>query len=48
MILAAKVWHYWLIVPLFFGSVILCVVLLVQYLVKVQGPRYPRRGQARR
>jgi hypothetical protein len=47
MVVAAKVWHYWLMVPLFFGSLFLAVALVVQYLVKVQTMRYPRRGQER-
>ena len=47
MLVAAKVWHYWTMVPLFFGSLLLVIALIVGYLVKVQMPRYPRRGQER-
>ena len=42
-VLAAKVWHYWIAVPLFAGGLILCAALLVGYLVRVVSPKYPRR-----
>jgi len=45
-ILAAKVWHYWLMVPLFFASVLVCIALVIGYLAKVQAPQHPRRGQS--
>ena len=43
MLFAAKVWHYWLGMVLFFGTLVPIVLLLVQYIVKVQAPQYPRR-----
>jgi len=47
MLLAAKVWHYWIGVTLFGGGVLAVISLVVGYLVKVQAPQYPRRGQNR-
>ena len=41
-ILAAKVWHYWLAVPLVGGTVLATLALGVGYLVKVVSNRYPR------
>jgi hypothetical protein len=43
MLFAAKVWHYWLGMVLFFGTVIPIVLLFINYLVKVQAPQYARR-----
>ena len=45
MVFAAPVWHYWIGVVLAMGGVLTVVALVVGYLVKVQAPRYPRRGQ---
>jgi hypothetical protein len=42
LMLAAKVWHYWMAIPLIAAGVLMIVVLIVGYLVKVVGPRYPR------
>lgn len=43
MLFAAKVWHYWLGMVLFFGTLVPIALLLVQYIVKVQAPQYHRR-----
>jgi len=43
MLYGAKVWHYWIGMVLFFGTLIPIVLLFVQYLAKVQAPQYPRR-----
>jgi hypothetical protein len=45
MLFAAKVWHYWVGVVLFFGTLAPIVMLLVNYLVKVQAPQYERRAR---
>jgi hypothetical protein len=45
MLLAAKVWHYWIGVVLFGSAVLTVFGLVVGYLAKVQGPQSPRRGQ---
>ena len=42
LILAAKVWHYWLAIPLIAAGVLAVVALVVGYFVKVVGPRYPK------
>ena len=42
MILAAKVWHYWLAVPLVGGGVLATIALGVGYLAKVTSQKYPR------
>ena len=41
-VLAAKVWHYWIAVPLVGLAVLALVGTLVGYLVKVQSAKYPR------
>jgi hypothetical protein len=43
MLLAAKVWHYWVAFPLVALAVLTIVGLLIGYLRKVTGARYPRR-----
>lgn len=43
--LLAKVWHFWIAVPLVFGAVLFGIATIVGYVVKVIRPRYPRRGQ---
>jgi hypothetical protein len=43
LVLAAKVWHYWIAVPLTAGAVLLTVALIAGYLAKVVRPQYPRR-----
>ena len=43
LVLAAKVWHYWISIPLVVGSIGLLLALLVGYIVRVVAPRYPRR-----
>ena len=45
MLLAAEVWHYWLAWVLAIGAVLTMLGLIVGYLVKVQAPQYPKRGQ---
>ena len=42
-LLAAKVWHYWIAVPLVAGGVLAIIATIVGYLVKVQAPKYPKR-----
>jgi hypothetical protein len=42
-VLAAKVWHYWIAVPIVLGSIGLLIALVVGYLVRVVAPKYPRR-----
>ena len=42
LLLAAKVWHYWLAVPLLAGPLLVCIALVIGYLVKVVGAKYPR------
>jgi len=43
MLLAAKVWHYWVAFPLVALALGAIIALIVGYLVKVTGARYPRR-----
>jgi hypothetical protein len=43
MLLAAKVWHYWVAFPLVALALGAIIALVVGYLVKVTGARYPRR-----
>ncbi len=43
-VLAAKVWHYWIAVPLAAGGVLLLVATVAGYLKKVQSLKYPRGG----
>lgn len=45
MLLAAKVWHFWIGVVLFGSAVLTVFALVAGYLVKVQAPQYPKRGQ---
>lgn len=45
MLLAAEVWHYWLGWTIAIGAVLTLLGLIVAYLVKVQAPQYPKRGQ---
>jgi hypothetical protein len=42
MVLAAKVWHYWVAFPLVGGGIMATLALGVGYLVKVVSHRYPR------
>ena len=41
-VLAAKVWHYWIAVPLAAGAVLAVVATVAGYLKKVQSIKYPR------
>jgi hypothetical protein len=43
LVLAAKVWHYWISIALIVPVVAVVVAIIVGYLVKVVGPRYQRR-----
>jgi len=43
MLLAAQEWHFWIAPLLTAGAVVMLLAMLVTYLVKVVGPRYPRR-----
>lgn len=43
--LLAKVWHFWIAVPLVFGAVVFGLATIAGYVVKVIRPKYPRRGQ---
>ena len=43
--LLAKVWHFWIAVPLVFGAVLVGIATIVGYVTKVIRPKYPRRGQ---
>jgi hypothetical protein len=40
---AAKVWHYWIGVPLAIGSVAAVVATVVGYFRKMNALKYPRR-----
>lgn len=40
-VLAAKVWHYWIAVPLTGGALLAIVATIVGYLKKVQSLKYP-------
>ena len=42
LILAAKVWHYWVAFPLVAAGLVLTVALGVGYLVKVTSHKPPR------
>ena len=41
-VLAAKVWHYWIAVPLAGGAVLAILSTIAGYLKKVQSVKYPR------
>ena len=43
MLLAAKVWHYWIGVPLAAMSVLAVVATAVGYFRKMNALKYPRR-----
>ena len=40
--MAAKVWHYWIAVPLAIGAVLTALAVVVGYLKGVQAAKYPR------
>lgn len=42
LVLAAKVWHYWLAVPLLAGPVLVSIALVIGYFVKIVGAKYPK------
>lgn len=41
-VLAAKVWHYWIAVPLAIGAVLTALAVVAGYLKRVQAAKYPR------
>jgi hypothetical protein len=41
-VFAAKVWHYWIAVPLAAGAVLTAVAVGFGYLKRVQSVKYPR------
>ena len=43
MVLAAKVWHYWLSWAMFVPFLLIILGIIVGYLVKVVAPKYGRR-----
>ena len=43
MLIAAKVWHYWLAVPIVALVVVVMILTLIGYLNKVVRPKYPPR-----
>jgi hypothetical protein len=43
MILAAKVWHYWIGVPLAGGAVLAVVATFIGYFRKMNSLKYPKR-----
>jgi len=43
MLLAAKIWHYWIAVPLVLTVVLLMAATGAGYLAKVVRPKYPSR-----
>jgi hypothetical protein len=43
MLLAGKVWTYWIAVPLALGAVLAVVATIGGYLKKVQSLKYPKR-----
>ena len=43
LVLAAKVWHYWISIALIVPILAIVVGVIIGYLVKVVGPRYQRR-----
>ncbi len=47
MVVGAKVWHYWLAVPLASGAVLAALATAVGYLKKVESLKYPPRGPGR-
>jgi hypothetical protein len=44
--LFAKIWTYWMAVPLVAGAVLFAVATIVGYLVNVVKPKYPPRGRS--
>ena len=43
--LLAKVWHYWLAVPIAALAIAVAVATIAGYLAKVVRPKYPPRGR---
>ena len=41
-VIAAKVWHYWIAVPLAIGAVLTALAVVAGYLKRVQAAKYPR------
>ncbi len=45
-VLAAKVWHYWIAVPIAVLVILAGLATAVGYLVKVVRPKYPPRNES--
>ena len=43
VVLAAKVWHYWISWALIVPVALIVVGVVIGYVIKVVGPRYQRR-----
>ena len=43
LLLAAKVWHYWVGIAILLPALVAVLATLVGYLVKVTAQKYPRR-----
>jgi hypothetical protein len=43
LLLAAKVWHYWISIALTVPIVLVVIAIVVGYIIKVVGPKYTRR-----
>ena len=44
--LLAKVWHFWIAMPLVAGAVLFGLATIGGYLTKVVRPKYPPRGRS--
>ncbi len=42
-VLAARLWHYWIGVPLAIASIGMVAAMIAGYVVRVIRPKYPRR-----
>jgi len=42
VLLAAKVWHFWIAPAVTALAVLLVIATIIGYLVKVVGPKYPK------
>lgn len=43
--LLAKIWTFWIAVPLVAGAVVFALATIAGYLIKVVKPQYPSRDQ---
>ena len=46
LVLAAKVWHYWISIPLVAAGILMVVATIIGYLKKVVAPQYPKRPRS--